>query len=58
MTQAFCRELDGGQWIFDLMGQTSRHLPPGGIALGLNQGGHVVEHDDVFSLGIPTAVER
>src|SRR5262249_1426474 len=46
LPQAVGRELDGRQWILDLVRQAARHLAPGGIALRLQERRDVVEHDD------------
>ena len=46
VAQAFGGELNGCEWVLDLMGQAPRYLTPGGIALRLNQIGNIIEDDD------------
>ena len=43
VAQAVGRELDWGQRVLDLMGQTTRHLAPGGILLCRDQFGDIIE---------------
>ena len=47
---ALGRQLDRRERILDLVRQAPRHLAPGGVALGLQQRGDVVEHDHVAAL--------
>ena len=50
VAQALRRELDGGQRILDLVGQAPCHLAPGGVALGRDQAGDVVEDHHMATL--------
>ena len=52
VAQALGGELDGGQGVLDLVGQAPGHLAPGGVALGGDEAGDVVEDDDVALLGV------
>ena len=49
MAQALGRELDGGEGVLDLVGEAPGHLAPGGVALGLDDGGDVVEDHHVVA---------
>ena len=44
---AFGGESNRGQRILDLMGNTPRHLAPGGLLLGFEQIGHIFEYQHV-----------
>ena len=48
--QAFCRQLNRRQRIFDFMRQTPRHLAPCGRALRRHQCGYIVADDQVTRL--------
>ena len=50
--QAFGGKLDGRQRVLDFMGNAARDVGPGGVALGRNQIGDVVEGHDIAVLGI------
>jgi len=48
-------QLDGRERVLDLVGQAACHLAPGGVPLGLHEGGDVVEHDDEAAGHVPGA---
>jgi len=47
LAKSLCRQLDRGERVFDLMGDTAGHFLPGGKPLRFFQVGQVVEHDDI-----------
>ena len=50
LSDTLCRQLDRGKRIFDLMRESSCDLAPGGVTLGLHQGGDIIEYDDITTL--------
>ena len=49
--QAFGRELNGGEWVFDLVGQPPRHLTPGLGSLGRDHLRDVIKHQQPGLVG-------
>ncbi len=50
--QALGGKLDGGQRVFDFMGDAARNVGPGGVALGGNKIGDVIKGENKTMLGI------
>src|SRR5690348_1051723 len=50
--QPFCRELNWGQWILDLVGDASGNIRPGRGSLRGNQLGDVVQSHDIATIGL------